>query len=146
MRTPALVLLLVVYFAANLHAPADASRAAAQAEMTPDCAPAGSPHTRTTLYFGLSRPTGVITESQWKAFLRHEVTPRFPQGFTVWNADGQWRADDGRIMGERAKVLLVVHDGGTQSRAALGQIIERYKAMFQQQSVLWETARVCVAF
>src|SRR5690349_15199281 len=74
------------------------------------CGPLGSSYMRTTLYFGLNRKGGNISESQWKSFVRDEVTARFPQGLTVWEAGGQWRRADGTIVRERSKVLLLVHD------------------------------------
>ena len=44
-----------------------------------------------TLYFGFDRPGGsLVTESEWSAFLSEIVTPRFPDGLTVWQASGQW--------------------------------------------------------
>ena len=110
------------------------------------CAPSGVALTRTTLYFGLARPAGTISEKQWKAFVREEVTPRFPQGFTVWQADGQWRGADGRVNRERAKVLLLIHSNTSAVRDALIELIASYKRTFQQESVLWETATVCAAF
>ena len=110
------------------------------------CGPLGSSYMRTTLYFGLNRKAGNISESQWKSFLRQEVTPRFPQGLTVWQAGGQWRRSDGAIVRERSKVLLLVHDEKAEVRSAVTAIIERYKQLFEQESVLWETARVCAAF
>jgi hypothetical protein len=90
--------------------------------------------------------TGAVTESQWKAFLRTEVTPRFPQGLTVWEANGQWRRADGNITRERSKVLLLVHEETPAMRKALSEVVEAYKKQFQQESVLWESARVCAAF
>jgi hypothetical protein len=101
---------------------------------------------RTTLYFGLSRKTGTVSESQWRNFLRDHVTPRFPQGLTVWEANGQWRRADGMIVREPAKVLLLVHEQSPAVHAAIAGIIEDYKKAFEQESVLWETARVCAAF
>jgi hypothetical protein len=106
----------------------------------------GTAYTRTTLYFGLSRPTGIVSERQWRAFLREQVTPRFPTGLTVWKANGQWKRQDGHIVREPAKVLLLVHEESPASDAAIGEIITAYKHAFQQESVLWETARVCAAF
>lgn len=106
----------------------------------------GSAHLRTTLYFGLSHKTGNVSESQWRTFLRDEVTPRFPDGLTVWEAAGQWRQANGRIARERAKVLLLVHEDTPQVRSAVSAIIESYKRAFEQESVLWETAPVCAAF
>ena len=110
------------------------------------CPPFGRPYLRTTLYFGLTHAAGMITESQWQLFLRDEVSPRFPQGLTVWEADGQWRQPDGRIGRERAKVLLLVHEDTVEVRNALAALVSDYKRLFQQESVLWETAPVCAAF
>jgi hypothetical protein len=138
---PALVLGL---FALNFNAPARAQQTVIATETV--CGPLGSSYMRTTLYFGLNRKAGNISESQWKAFLRAEVTPRFPQGLTVWQAGGQWRRSDGMIVRERSKVLLLVHDDKPEVRTAVASIIERYKQLFEQESVLWETARVCAAF
>lgn len=119
---------------------------AAVAAAQEPCGALGAAHTRTTLYFGLNRADGRVTASQWKSFVREEVTPRFPQGLTVWEAGGQWRKADGRIVRERSKVLLLVHDDSPSVRGAIAAIVERYKRMFAQEAVLWETARVCAAF
>jgi hypothetical protein len=50
------------------------------------------------------------------------------------------------IVRERSKVLLLVHDDKAEVRSSITSIIERYKHLFEQESVLWETARVCAAF
>lgn len=123
-----------------------ASAAAAQEAPAAVCGPMGSDQTRTTLYFGLHRKGGSVSGAQWNAFVRDEVTTRFPQGLTVWEAGGQWRRPDGSIVRERSKVLLLVHDDSAGVRAAIASIVERYKRLFAQESVLWETARVCAAF
>jgi hypothetical protein len=112
----------------------------------PGCAPLGKPYLRTTLYFGLAKQTGTISETHWRTFLRTEVSPRFPQGLTVWEADGQWRRADGRIGRERAKVLLLVHEDSPETRESLQSLVSTYKRSFEQESVLWETAPVCAAF
>jgi hypothetical protein len=63
----------------------------------------------------------------------------------VWDAQGQWRAPQGAIEQERTKVLLLVHPDTAQARQSVQALIDRYRKMFDQQSVLWETARVCIA-
>lgn len=141
--TPAI--LLIAYLACNA-VQSGAGQTALPANAQPACGSSGASFTRTTLYFGLTRPSGRIGEGQWQAFLRNKVTPRFPDGLTVWEADGQWRRPDGRISWERAKVLLLVHNESPQVRAALSAIINDYKRDFQQESVLWESAPVCAAF
>ena len=53
---------------------------------------------RTELYFGMGRSDGSeISQDQWEAFVRDEITPRFPGGLTVVSARGQWRDAGGLI-------------------------------------------------
>ena len=144
MRTSTLVALIAIYAAVSAQSPGRAQ--APPIKVAEQICEPGSGHMRTTLYFGLSHPTGVVSENQWQAFLRDEVTQRFPDGLTVWEASGQWRQANGRIARERAKVLLLVHDESPAVRKALSEIVETYKKAFHQESVLWETAPVCAAF
>jgi hypothetical protein len=122
------------------------TRAALQQPTFSPCGPDGTAHVRTTLYFGLTRPTGRVSEDEWRTFLRQQVTPRFPDGLTVWEAQGQWRRTDGRISRERSKVLLLVHDDTALARATLGELVTAYKQRFEQESVLWESSSVCATF
>jgi hypothetical protein len=110
-----------------------------------DCGAASAAQIRTTLYFGLARPKGSVTELEWQIFLRDEVTRRFPDGLTVWEAEGQWRTPDGSIDHEQSKVLLLVHPDTAVARQSVQAVIGVYRRKFDQQSVLWESARVCVA-
>ena len=110
------------------------------------CAQPGAPYARTTLYFGMTHSAGIVTEQQWQTFLHEQVTPRFPNGLTVWTAFGQWRRPNGTIGQEPAKVLLLVHEETPQGRTAVAALVDRYKEMFQQDSVLSETSPVCAQF
>jgi hypothetical protein len=110
-----------------------------------ECGAATAAQVRTTLYFGSARPKGSVSELEWQIFLRDEVTARFPDGLTVWDAQGQWRAPQGSLEHERTKVLLLVHPDTPAARESVLAVIEHYRKAFDQQSVLWETARVCVA-
>ena len=109
------------------------------------CGASSAAQLRTTLYFGLARPKGSVSELEWQIFLRDEVTPRFPEGLTVWEANGQWRRPDGQIEHEGAKVLLLVHPDTAVAGSAVQSVIAQYRKKFDQESVLWETAHVCVA-
>ena len=92
---------------------------------------------RTTLYFGLARPKGSVSELEWQMFLRDEVTARFPEGLTVWEANGQWRRPDGKIEHEGSKVLLLVQPDTTAARSAVQAVIAQYRQKFDQESVMW---------
>jgi len=120
-------------------------RVAAQDSPERACGANAQPQVRTTLYLGLTRPKGTVSELEWQLFLRDEVTSRFPEGLTVWEASGQWRGSAGAVEHERSKVLLLVHADTPAARGAVQAVIERYRRAFEQQSVLWETARVCAA-
>jgi hypothetical protein len=109
------------------------------------CGASSSAQLRTTLYFGTNRPNGSVSELEWQLFVRDEVTTRFPDGLTVWDAYGQWRPPGGELTQERSKVLLIVHDDSDAAKKGVLDVIARYRKIFEQQSVLWETARVCVA-
>jgi hypothetical protein len=110
-----------------------------------DCGTTAAAQIRTTLYFGLSRPKGSVSELEWQIFLRDEVTKRFPDGLTVWQAEGQWLTPSGSIDREQSKVLLLVHADTAPARESVQAVIHAYREAFDQQSVLWESARVCVA-
>ena len=110
-----------------------------------ECGGSSAPQVRTTLYFGLARPKGAVTELEWQLFLRDEVTSRFPDGLTVWEAEGQWRSAAGSIDHEQSKVLLLVHPDTAAARQKVMSVIESYRKTFDQESVLWDSARVCVA-
>ncbi|HKP74209.1 MAG TPA: DUF3574 domain-containing protein [Longimicrobiaceae bacterium] len=89
------------------------------------------------LYFGRGIPGGgVVTDSAWGAFLREVVTPRFPDGLTVYSTYGQWREPDGRIAREESFVLEIVHPAGPNADADLLQIANAYKQRFRQMAVM----------
>src|SRR5260370_33312017 len=52
---------------------------------------------------------GKASEARWRDFLAREVTPRFPDGLTVYETTGQWR-DPARdvIVRERSRVLRMI--------------------------------------
>jgi len=78
---------------------------------------------RSELYFGVGEETGPadrpqsepISEAQWRAFLDKEVTPRFPDGLTVFDAYGQWlfrgAKEPNRL---NTKVLVILHEDTPQ--------------------------------
>jgi hypothetical protein len=113
--------------------------------VTMDCGASSASQIRTTLYFGLSRPKGAVSELEWQIFLRDEVTKRFPEGLTVWQAEGQWLTPSGSIDREQSKVLSLVHPDTAAARQSVQAVIQSYRQAFEQQSVLWESARVCIA-
>jgi hypothetical protein len=98
------------------------------------------------LYFGTTTPTGAVSKEDWAGFLDAVVTPRFPDGFSVWKAAGQWKSAQGSLTKEQSYVLNIAHPNGPQAEKALKEIIEEYKSRFHQESVLRSHSNTCVSF
>ncbi|MCX7312456.1 MAG: DUF3574 domain-containing protein [Hyphomicrobiales bacterium] len=116
---------------------------AADAEPALQCSGAQKPWVVADLLFGRTR----VSEARWSRFLADEVTPRFPDGFTVVDARGQWRAPGStRISRERSKVLTIAMPRNPENDGRLQSIVERYKTLFKQQSVGLIVRPACVSF
>ena len=99
------------------------------------------------LFFGRFIPERTpLSEAEWRAFAAEIVTPNFPDGFTAYDAEGQWRnPETGAIAREPTKVLLVAMPSSPDLATRLSAIIEAYKARFRQQSVGIVTRESCAA-
>ncbi len=99
-----------------------------------------------SMYFGTVRPGGVVTAQEWRAFVDRVVAPRFPKGFTSWEASGQWQTAMGIIEKEASHVLSVAHPNTEESERAIRAITSTYKTEFQQEAVLWVRSKGCLSF
>jgi hypothetical protein len=108
----------------------------------------GEPFARTELFFGLSRPNGKpIRDREFNRFVDAEVTPRFPDGLTVLEADGQFKDSTGEIIEEEARVLVLLYPPGEPVLSKeIEAIREEYKDQFEQESVLRVDEASCVSF
>lgn len=89
---------------------------------------------------------GKANESRWAQFLAREVTPRFPDGLTVYETTGQWRDPATKtISRERSRVLRIIVpiDSAPDKIAAVAEV---YKMQFRQKSIGIVTRQVCASF
>jgi hypothetical protein len=86
-----------------------------------------------------------VSESEWRAFLSADVTPRFPDGLTVLQGYGQWRSG-GAVARESERVLLIWYKPDAGSDAKIEAIRAAYKARFGQDSVMRVDGVSCVSF
>jgi len=100
------------------------------------------------MYFGQSMPGGhAIPPRAWTRFLSANVTPRFPDGFTVYDAYGQWMDPKmPRPSQERTKVVEIAASDSLAARTAITDIARSYRETFHQQSVGIVTSTSCAAF
>lgn len=84
------------------------------------------------LYCGLKTRAGVlIAPAELEAFLDDVVEAQFPQGFTVFRAQGRWRGGQEEVM-----VIEIVHPMDARLDAAVASIAEEYRRRFDQEAVL----------
>ena len=108
------------------------------------------PYVAFNFYFGLQKGDGEeVTDAEWQTFLAQEVTPRFPDGLTVFDAAGQWLDTDAdRLYREGTKVLniLVPADSAESAKRALDEVADVYVEQFDQQVVFKTSAQSCAGF
>lgn len=99
------------------------------------------------LFFGRDvGPEVGVSQQDWQGFLDTEVTPRFPNGLSVFDVYGQYRDPRGAFVREPAKALLLVYSGGPDERDKVRAIRDAYKARFRQESVMLIERPACVSF
>jgi hypothetical protein len=88
-----------------------------------------------------------LTDAEWAAFAAAELTPRFPDGFTVLDGHGQWlNPQTHTIGGEGSKLVRAVVTPGPDVAAKVEAVSLAYRQQFHQVAVGVVTAPVCAAF
>lgn len=106
---------------------------------------------RTELYFGISAANTYTdmadNERHWREFLDREVTPRFPDGLSVYDVYGQWRTQ-GQADIERlhSKEIMLLYADTPQHRADIDAIRAAWKKETGDLSVLRVTQSADVSF
>ncbi|MBF0876343.1 DUF3574 domain-containing protein [Gluconobacter cerevisiae] len=101
------------------------------------------------LAFGLTRPDGSVIERQdWQKFVDSEITPRFPAGFTVIDAQGQWYDAAGhKVIQEGSRIVWIVAPSSDRNlQAHLRAIRQIYQKRFNQQAVGLTIQSGCSSF
>jgi|ADGO01.1.fsa_nt_gi hypothetical protein len=93
---------------------------------------------RTELFFGTEAPEGEVTEEAFLAFLDAEVSPRFPDGLTLFKGHGRFTGENGELVKEEPFVVILLHpaDRFASSNRKIEEIRSLYKTRFRQESVL----------
>ncbi len=109
---------------------------------------------RTELYFGIGaisdqgeEPNAAAHEKRWGEFLDREVTPRFPDGLSVFDIYGQWRTQgQSHIERLHSKVIMLLHGDTPKQRADIEAIRAAWKRETGDLSVLRVTLPADVSF
>jgi hypothetical protein len=100
------------------------------------------------LFFGRNiKGREPLSDAEWAEFSAQTIAPNFPDGFTTFDGEGQWRNPlSGQIAGGRTKILLVAAKPQPDLSRRLSAVIDAYKTHFHQQSVGIITRDSCAAF
>ena len=113
----------------------------------PGAAPRCAQRVYDRMFFGLGTADGNVPEEAWSRFLADVVTPRLPDGLTVIEAHGQWRAPGAQaITVERSRVVEIAHDGTPEIDRVIDDVIAIYRRRHDQRAVMRTRARVDVCF
>ena len=100
------------------------------------------------LFFGRDiqgRPT--LTDQEWADFAEQVVTPNLADGFTAFDAYGQWKNPaTHRIAKEKTKVIVAALPDTEAAAHAIAAVRDAYRAQFRQQSVGMTVHPACGAF
>ena len=88
------------------------------------------------LFCGRAIPGGgSVSDEEWSAFVHEMVTPRFPDGFTVWRAEGQWKGSDGTVR-EPVMIIEILHPFDRRFDVMIEEIADEYRRRFRQDAVM----------
>lgn len=114
------------------------------AGMVPGCSGGLAPMMEARLFFGDDiAGARMVSAAEWQQFVDAEVTPRFPDGFTVLSTAGQWRRPDGVIARETGHELVIVFSPDAATGPKLAGIRAAYRQHFMQDSVLLAESPAC---
>ncbi len=113
------------------------------------CLLAGQTHMEVVdLYFGrdiMARPP--VSDAAWNDFTAREITPRFPDGFTVFDARGQWLNPRTGVIGREASWMVrVAAPIGADVARKVEAVSAAYRARFAQVAVGVVSGEACARF
>jgi transcription termination factor NusB len=80
------------------------------------------------LFFGRNLPDGTqVSDEQFQAFVDRVITPRFPAGLTIFDANNRF---------EKNKVVTLFVEDNLDTKRAIAEIIAAYRQQFHQKNVL----------
>ncbi|MBD2463504.1 DUF3574 domain-containing protein [Oscillatoria sp. FACHB-1407] len=92
------------------------------------------------LFFGQNiSGGGQVSDEQFQVFVDSVVTPQFPAGLTITDANGQFLDSTGTLVQEPSKLVTLFVEDTPETDAAINAIVASYLQQFNQESVLQVT-------
>lgn len=110
----------------------------------PICA-GGDMMMQTTLWFTTSKPEGWhISSLAWQGFVDKEIAPYFKQGLSVYDTKSQRQGEDGQLIRENRKALVLIHGVDQEDNTHIKALRERYQKQFSTPAVIRVDSPACV--
>lgn len=93
------------------------------------------------LFFG----RGIVSDAEWADFAARVITQNFPDGFTLFDGEGEWR-EAAAPSHERTKILLVAAAPSPDLAGRVAAVQAAYRERFHQRSVGLVSSLVCGDF
>ena len=92
---------------------------------------------KSELYFGARVADGkLISPEAWTAFLAEVITPAFPDGLTVIQANGQMRSSDGVIRRQPTWVVVILRPTGPLEDQRIRSVISNFRSRFNDAELM----------
>lgn len=115
------------------------------AELT--CPADTDPWQRVEILFGRDiKGGGRVSDKAWDAYVQQVLSPAFPDGLSVVEAEGRWLSPTGQAYVEDSFVVLIYLPADADPGQRIDAVVKDYKARFQQESVLVSANPACLAF
>ncbi len=100
------------------------------------------------LFFGRDiAGRGPVTDAEWDDFAAKDLTARFPDGFTVFAARGQWLNPQTGVIGrEASRMVRVAVPVGADVAARVEAVSAAYRTRFHQVAVGVVSSMACARF
>ena len=103
------------------------------------------------LFFGRNHDntgTQIVSHIAWEEFVAQEITPRFPEGLSVLDVQGQFMNQTGSLIKENTKMVLILIPllpvGGIDPMKLIDEIMQAYSKKFQRTFFLRTHNITCV--
>ena len=113
------------------------------------CHPGGGQAMRIfDLYFGRSVSGHTsVSDSEWRDFRDHVITPALPDGYTVLDGQGAWRNPrSNTTISEATKILVVALPDAPESQGVINGIRSTWQHRFHQYVVGMTVQTGCGSF
>ncbi|HKY94288.1 MAG TPA: DUF3574 domain-containing protein [Kiloniellales bacterium] len=110
--------------------------------------PAGTdPWQRLEIVFGRDmQGGGRVSDKAWRSYVQQVLSPAFPDGLSVVEAEGRWVSPTGQAYVEDSFVVLIYQPADASPSERIDAVVADYKKRFQQESVLVSANPACLAF